>query len=474
MPAAAARGELAGPTRQGTVKIHSVSATAHHVSGSFDCYGATPNCPKSGKRCTSTISGGLQTALNNAVGGKVICLSSGSYGAVSLRSKSYSSDVIVQPVAGAKATIGSITLGSVKHLRFSGIGGNLGVDTTHISGVNSTNLTFDHITFKPSTGCVSVTGTPSDSDIVFDHDRLDNIDTLSPSNCVNEGRLGIEDGGAAGMRKGWLRITNSHFGGEGTRDCSDGVQAGGDGAIIGPGNEFTGITQRNCTAHADPIQFYGGSNTTVTGNWFHDNGDGSGGCMCWGDHPDNETITNNVFASTGYAYSIVGGDGAANWLISHNVFYEDVTMDNGHSSPNGAGNVVRDNVFIPGAGVTDKGSGVSYEHNLNCVRHGASCPGTGNLKGRPVFVGGTKPTSYQGYRLARGSPGKGAASDGSDLGIHTSAPACARGSVAALVGGKRVCLKAGNRCKARYNRQYRQHGFRCVKGRLRKLPKHTR
>ena len=55
----------------------------------------------------------------------------------------------------------------------------------------------------------------------------------------------------------------------------------------------------------------------------------------------------------------------------------------------------------------------THDHNLN-----AGVPGKGNLKGRPVFVGGKKPKSYQGYRLARGSRGKGAASDGGDLGIR--------------------------------------------------------
>jgi hypothetical protein len=109
------------------------------------------------------------------------------------------------------------------------------------------------------------------------------------------------------------------------------------------------------------------SNTTVTGNWFHDNGDGSGGCMCHGANPDNETITNNVFASTGYFFSIVAGDGDDNWLISHNVFYKHVEMND--PSPNGTGNVIHDNVF-PGAIITDSCSGVSYAHNLNSGRSG--------------------------------------------------------------------------------------------------------
>jgi len=48
---------------------------------------------------------------------------------------------------------------------------------------------------------------------------------------------------------------------------------------------------------------------------------------------------------------------------------------------------------------------------------------------------------------------------------------CARGSVPARIGGKRVCLRAGQRCKKRYERQYRRHGFHCQAGRLRRLHK---
>ena len=133
-----------------------------------------------------------------------------------------------------------------------------------------------------------------------------------------------------GGSPGWLTISNSHFGGNTLPGCSDGIQIGGDGAKIGPGNEFTGKFQGNCVAHSDPIQFYapsGVNNNIVTGNWFHDN---TTGCMCWGGGGDNDTFTNNVFESIGY-WSIVAGSGENNWLIAHNVFGDDVTMDNGHS-----------------------------------------------------------------------------------------------------------------------------------------------
>jgi YVTN family beta-propeller protein len=49
--------------------------------------------------------------------------------------------------------------------------------------------------------------------------------------------------------------------------------------------------------------------------------------------------------------------------------------------------------------------------------------------------------------------------------------ACPPGSVAARIGGRRVCLHPGQRCKKRYERQYRRHGFHCQAGRLKRLRK---
>ena len=80
-----------------------------------------------------------------------------------------------------------------------------------------------------------------------------------------------------------------------------------------------------------------------------------------------------------------------------------------------SGNLVRDNVFTSGGGVSWSPGGINWgtaDHNLN-----AGVSGTGNISGTPVFVGGPHPTSYEGYALAAGSPGKGAASDGTDMGV---------------------------------------------------------
>jgi len=46
--------------------------------------------------------------------------------------------------------------------------------------------------------------------------------------------------------------------------------------------------------------------------------------------------------------------------------------------------------------------------------------------------------------------------------------ACAKGAVAARIGGKAMCLHAGMACKGAYNRVYKTHGFTCIAGHLRK------
>jgi len=53
-------------------------------------------------------------------------------------------------------------------------------------------------------------------------------------------------------------------------------------------------------------------------------------------------------------------------------------------------------------------------------------------------------------------------------GIASPSAKCKGGSVSAVVGGAHVCLKAGQKCKARYQPAYKKKGFNCVKGRLQK------
>ena len=69
-----------------------------------------------------------------------------------------------------------------------------------------------------------------------------------------------------------------------------------------------------------------------------------------------------------------------------------------------SGNHIYDNVFTdPTNGITDS-SGANWgtqDHNLN-----SGLSGPGDITGTPVWTGGSKPTSYGGYHLAPGSPGR--------------------------------------------------------------------
>lgn len=45
---------------------------------------------------------------------------------------------------------------------------------------------------------------------------------------------------------------------------------------------------------------------------------------------------------------------------------------------------------------------------------------------------------------------------------------CGRGYVHAIIGGAHKCLRAGQFCGARFERQYRRYGFTCRSGHLRR------
>jgi hypothetical protein len=61
--------------------------------------------------------------------------------------------------------------------------------------------------------------------------------------------------------------------------------------------------------------------------------------------------------------------------------------------------------------------------------------------------------------VALAAPAAGAAASARQGGPAASAAACTK----AVVGGRHVCLAAGQRCTRRYQRAYVRHGFSCSK-----------
>jgi hypothetical protein len=314
----------------------------------------------------------------------------------------------VQPAPQEKVAIEDLSFRMVSYLRFTGIGGSMtigGLDLDPVDGDPSWShhLTFDHITWA---GGAIVRTRGANQAILFDSSVFDN---LPPP--LYDGRVTVR--GYDNTQPVGVTISNNRFSG----GCSDGVQVIGDayGVQIGPGNEFTGLTQTGCGEHVDPIQLYGSRYTVIDGNYFHHNGDGSGGIMA-PDGGDHERITNNVFVADEYPYVLQIGSHTGG-LIAHNTFVGGSIEIAGHKdgeSPS-TGQMARDNIFTGDLRTPDPGN--TEDYNL-CRRGETNCKGAHDVKGSPVFVGGAFPTSRAGFKLAPGSPGRNAASDGSDIGIR--------------------------------------------------------
>ena len=396
----------------------------------FSCYGVQPGdggtCYTM-PACTTAISSGLATAIANSNPGDVICLHAGTYPTLSA-SAAKTGDVTVRPYPGENAMINGLLLTGASHLVFQGLTiGPTGSDFEHVTNVKLINSTF-----KPGGAglliCADCSQTTAmvNSNVLIDHDSFANVGPMG-----DEGRLTLHGGGLDATHPSGITVSNSLFAGEGNNGalCADGINIGWQGSpgYVIAGNEFTGIDQHVCTngVHADPIQIYhGGSYSRIIGNWWHDNGDGSGGIMCCAgstttpsDIAKGITVANNVMSCSGQSlareFNLYG---AQNFTITHNTFGSGCSIYFATSEePNGVpatGNVFRDNVMQGTGQFTAVSGWGSATYDLDSGQ-----AGIGNITGTPTFTGGATPNSYGGWHLGNGSPGKNAASDGTDMGI---------------------------------------------------------
>jgi hypothetical protein len=343
----------------------------------------------------------LSSVYASAQGGDVILLAAGSYGSFAGGSKS--SVVTLTPQSGATATM-SPNLGSgVNNLKLDG----LTLDGLYTNGARNTAIVNSRFTGLTR---VDTPANVSNANLVFDHDTFDGLSATASS---YEGRLtvrGYENTSSVGVK-----ITNSHFGNGG---CSDGIQIIGDayGVEVGPGNEFSGIKQGSCAPHVDSIQLYGSSHTQIVGNYFHDDDT----IIMAPDGGDHENIADNVMVGSGYVPAVQLGSHDATQFVHNTVKSIDVHMDHKSGEPASSQGVVRDNVFVSGTtNATDAGncSGCTVSYNL--FNSSGNATGSNTQVGAPAFTGGANPSTYSGYALASGSPGKANASDGADRGIRT-------------------------------------------------------
>ena len=264
------------------------------------CFAAAAAPPRAHAADLQATPSTFASVFAGAKGGDRILLATGDYGRFSGGSKSSMLTLAAQP--GAIASIAP-SMTSATNLTFDG----LTIRGAYLNGAR--NVAFVNSTFTDMTR-VDTIASIANANILFDHNTFDGINMCS--SCY-EGRLTVR--GYNNTAPVGVTISNNHFGGGGQ---SDGIQVIGQayGVQIGPGNEFANLKQGSFSAHVDPIQFYGDTHTTVTGNYFHGN---STGIMA-GDGTDHALITNNVFVTDGeYPDQVVIG-GGSNDVIRHNVF----------------------------------------------------------------------------------------------------------------------------------------------------------
>jgi hypothetical protein len=335
-----------------------------------------------------------------AQGGDVIELASGDYGNFSGASKP--ATVTIRPAAGAAVTM-SVAFSNANNIRVEGVT----MRGATVSG-SSKNITIAASNFTSSATIQA--SSMVNANIVFDGNTFAGIDVCG--NCY-EGRLQIA---GQGPGPSGVTIQNSVFGPGGN---ADGIQDGANGVQI-LGNTFLGIRQTTAV-HSDALQLYGQSNTTIRGNYFHDN-DVSIMAPDGGDH---EVITDNVFVGTADYRPAVQLGSHAGTIFSHNTAKNiDVFMDKKSESPTPSSNgVIRDNIMLNGSIHVSPSTCTGCDDSFNLYSSSGSSSGANALTGMPAFVGGASPTTYGGYQLAAGSPGKAAASDGVDRGARFVLPA---------------------------------------------------
>jgi hypothetical protein len=362
--------------------------------------------------CTTTISPGtnLASAVSSAAAGSTICLNSGNWGSTSLNGIVKSSYVTVRSTTGVGAIVVPTITGGTQFVRLSSltIGGAAinGANTKHIAVTNSV------FTQKMDINTIGF----NNNDILIDGNTFNSIG----SGGGTEGRLNVYWPGGPGTVAAGVTVSNNTFDKGG---CSDGIQLGAYGVVVGPGNYFGSLPQGSCTEHVDAIQGYGQSHSVIRGNYFVR----PRVCLGFYDGGAAEVFENNVFVGNGVdgTQCVIDLGSLTSTSFKHNTLHNVSPRVGGINSSAGGSGTYTENIMVSSsfkAGPSSACSSCTFTHNL----FSSGGNGTNNLTGTPTFIGGSLPTTLAGWQLASSSIGYRAALDATDMGAligATTAPA---------------------------------------------------
>jgi parallel beta helix pectate lyase-like protein len=357
----------------------------------------------------------VATVFASAQGGDTIALAAGDYGTFTGAMKAGEVTLAARPGAtvrialdfdpASNITIDGLTLTSIEIA--DGASRNITVRNSDIPGQTTLR-----------------TGELANANILFDHNVHRDFDVCA--NCA-EGRVFLP--GNTSEPSG-ITIRNSEFRG----GLSDGISNGSNGTRI-IDNVFHDLTQGSPDGvHTDAIQLYGSKHTLIKGNYMYHVPQ----AIMASSGADHEIIEDNVFDPGEYPFPLVLYSDDSS-IVRHNTLPDGacafharcgiMTLGSMPSCPHpsecdpGHGTVIEDNVM--GEISFGEGTATVAQSSNNLLR--TPSPGPANLTGLPVYVGGSHPTSFAGFALARGSKGRGNASDGLDRGIRLSAGGAATG-----------------------------------------------
>jgi hypothetical protein len=331
--------------------------------------------------------------VSAATAGQTICLATGNYGTWGGTNKA----ITVTSASGAtpqmKADFGNSTA-------------NLTIDGLTVNGAHF--FTTTNVTIKNSTFTDFAWFEGDNTNAVLDSN-------LFTWNAVYDGgynsKAFVENTNSGTVNAPSVTIKNTVF----RNGDLDGIHAAGSGYIF-KDNIIDNLCDRG-TNHTDAIQFEGGSNILISGNYIHANN----GCELQGitnfDDPTTATIENNTVDIRRPAgiewYADSGGS-----IIRHNTlkYYPPPTECNDNGNPCGQIDLSHKDTQPAGRNTQ------VYDNIVTNVNFNNGSTGTAhnNVSGQTaVYQGGASPTTHDGFLLATTSPvGRNAASDGTDAGIY--------------------------------------------------------
>ena len=383
-----------------------VVVTATNGTGSSSATSVATSPIATPSACTTTLSSGnVESAVASVANGGTVCLNAGSYSWSGSVTKSSVTTVTTAPgVSRSQVTLGSASLGYSTNVALVNLtlgGGDVSSSAQHIRFENDDITSNLHVADGPNL------------DVLVDGNTFEPLNSCG--SATYEGHIEITGGTHNTTVNGIVITNNTILGGDG-----DGIQNGGYGTQIGPGNDISGQLQ-NGSCHADGIQLYGSSHTLIEGNYLHNNTDGIMACGTTSSVDINsETIRNNVISTNGYD-AICFGSNSGTSVIDHNTL-----MQGGNpgairmcSQPScygtSIGTTITNNIgygwYVQNG---DSAPGVTSYNNL--FSNGNA--GSNGATGTPTYAGGKAPATWSGFELTSTSIGVGAASDGSNVGSN--------------------------------------------------------